>query len=114
MTNQTTKLHCRLPISNSPSADSENGEAFPTGNRPLEIGDSPRGGLVFWTLIFMGLSTFAPCVILPEWRDYQAARVAEQREQHRLDQLRRTVKRDRKSTRLNSSHIQKSRMPSSA
>jgi cell division protein FtsB len=58
--------------------------------------NSPRGGLVFWTLIFMGLSTFAPCVILPEWRDYQAARAAEQREQHRLDQLRRTVERERR------------------
>jgi cell division protein FtsB len=64
-------------------------------NRQSTIDNSSSGGLVFWTLILMGLSTFTPCVILPEWRDYQAARVAEQRAQHRLDQLRRTVERER-------------------
>jgi len=96
MTDQTTEPHCRRPISNCPFADRENRGAFPTGNRQSAIGNPPRGGLVFWTLILMGLSTFAPCVILPEWRDYQASRVAEQREQHRLDQLRRTVERERR------------------
>jgi len=52
---------------------------------------SSRGGVVFWALILMGLCTFAPCVLLPEWRDYQAARGAEQRAQHRLDHLQGTV-----------------------
>lgn len=44
----------------------------------------------------MGVASFAPCVIVPEWRDYQAARIAEQREQHRLDQLRRAVEREQR------------------
>ena len=54
-----------------------------------------NGGSVFWLLALMGVGAFAPCVILPEWRDYQTARLAEQREQHRLDRLKRVVERER-------------------
>ncbi len=54
-----------------------------------------KGGPVFWLLALMGIGAFAPCVILPEWRDYQAARLIEQREQNRLDQLQRIVQRER-------------------
>lgn len=66
------------------------------GQPPLGSSDSPRGGFVFFFLALMGVATFAPCVILPEWRDYQAARLVEQREQHRLDQLKRTVANERR------------------
>ena len=51
---------------------------------------------VFWMLVLMGLATFAPCVILPEWRDYQALRAAEQVRQHRLDELEREVEHERR------------------
>lgn len=43
----------------------------------------------------MGLSTFTPCVVLPEWREYQALRLAEQAERHRLDAMQRVVDRER-------------------
>lgn len=46
-------------------------------------------------LILMGLGTFAPCVLLPEWREYQALRLVEQAEQHRLDAMQRVVERER-------------------
>jgi len=45
----------------------------------------------------MGLAAFAPCILLPEWREYQALQVAEQREHHRLDQLRSTLARERET-----------------
>lgn len=59
---------------------------------------SPKvnGAAVFWFLILLGVSTFAPCILLPEWRAYQAAKIAEQREQHRLDTLRSVVARERR------------------
>ena len=34
-------------------------------------------GLVFWLLIAMSVITFAPCMILPAWREYQTAELAE-------------------------------------
>lgn len=46
-------------------------------------------------LILMGLGTFTPCVLLPEWREYQTLRGAEQAERHRLDEMRRYVDRER-------------------
>ena len=65
---------------------------MPHGGVP-QTTPAPRqgGAFVFWMLVFMGLATFAPCVILPEWRDYQALQAAEQVQQHRLDVLERAV-----------------------
>ncbi len=63
---------------------------------PLGVGlrsCPPRGGatVVFWLLVLMGLATFTPCVLLPQWRQYQNLRSAEQTAQHRLDVLRTRV-----------------------
>jgi len=33
---------------------------------------------VFWFLLGLAFAAFIPCIVLPEWRDYQAARVAEE------------------------------------
>jgi hypothetical protein len=44
----------------------------------------------------MGVAAFAPCVLLPEWRAYQAMHMAQQAEQHRLDSLQRVVDRERR------------------
>lgn len=85
---------CRLSIVDSRFDDKED-QAASIGNRQSQIDNSPRGGFVFWLLIAMGLATFTPCVLLPEWREYQALRLAEQHEQHRLDGLRRAVERER-------------------
>ncbi|HEY3245368.1 MAG TPA: septum formation initiator family protein [Phycisphaerae bacterium] len=53
---------------------------------------------MFWFLFVLAAAAFVPCVLLPEWRDYQAARVAEEvatRETARLrtelDQQRRAL-----------------------
>jgi len=51
-------------------------------------------GLISWLLIFMALAAFAPCVLLPELRSYQAMRMAEEAQQHRMDSLQRTVDRE--------------------
>lgn len=33
----------------------------------------PRsGGFLYWSLTLMGMATFVPCIVLPEWRDYGA------------------------------------------
>lgn len=54
---------------------------------PRYVGSS----VVFWLLTAMGLAAFAPCILLPEWRQYQALRVAEQREHFRVEQIREEV-----------------------
>jgi len=69
-------------------ADRSSGKGRRTSTQP--------GGVVFWLLVLMGLSTFAPCVILPEWRNYERLRVAEQAQQHRLDALERRVEHERR------------------
>ena len=53
-------------------------------------------GVVFWLLVLMGLSTFAPCVLLPQWRQYQAVHMVEQVAQHRLDMLNSRVGKERR------------------
>ena len=57
---------------------------------------SSNGAAVFWFLFVLGVVTFAPCIIVPEWRNYQVAKVAEQREKHRLDKLRQVVASERR------------------
>ena len=52
-------------------------------SRQQSIRVTTNGAAVFWFLILLGVSTFAPCIIVPEWRNYQSAKVAEQREGHR-------------------------------
>lgn len=53
------------------------------------------GGAVYWLLVLMGLGTFAPCVLLPEWRAYQAVRAVEMTEQQRLDNMASLVQREK-------------------
>lgn len=55
-----------------------------------------RDGVVFWMLVSMGVSTFAPCILLPEWRTYEALRAAEQVEQQRAEVLARSVEGERR------------------
>ena len=51
---------------------------------------------MFWLLVLMGLATFAPCIILPEWRQYQVLEMAAQVEEHRLEVLQRQVDHERR------------------
>ena len=51
---------------------------------------------VAWALLMLGVACFAPCVLLPEWRAYQAADMTEQWEEHRLASLQKLVERDRR------------------
>ena len=43
------------------------------------------GSVVYWLLVLMGLLTFVPCVVLPEWRKYQSIQLAEQEMKHRVE-----------------------------
>lgn len=54
------------------------------------------GGVVFWVLVLLALSALAPCVILPEWRQYELLSLAEQAQQHRADQLKSLVDREQR------------------
>lgn len=49
------------------------------------------GAVVFWVLIVLGVGAFTPCVLLPEWRAYEALSLAEQAEAHRLASVQREV-----------------------
>lgn len=57
---------------------------------------APGASFVFWLLVLMALAVFAPCVLLPEWRQYQAIRLAEQAQEHRVEALRRAVGHERR------------------
>jgi len=56
------------------------------------------GGFAYWFLLALGFSTLTPAILLPEWREYQAIRLAEQVEQERADAMERLV--DRKERAL--------------
>jgi cell division protein FtsB len=63
-----------------------------------EISSSParEGRWVFWALFAMAVIGFAPCVLLPAWRDYQNARLVEQYEQAALDRMNESLDRQRR------------------
>lgn len=50
--------------------------------------------LVYGALLAMGIAVLTPCVLLPEWRVYQALCVAEQAQQYRVDSLELAVSRE--------------------
>ncbi len=54
---------------------------------------------VAWLLMFMGVATFAPAVILPEWRSYELLKASEQVELHRLQTLQLVVNQQRRALR---------------
>lgn len=64
----------------------------PALEQPAERGST----VVPWLLLLMALGAFTPCVLLPEWRTYQAVHQAEQAERHRLESLRRVVDHERR------------------
>lgn len=47
-----------------------------------------RGQFLFWVLVGLAWAVFAPCVVLPVWREYQALQYAEQVERTSLTQAR--------------------------
>jgi hypothetical protein len=44
-------------------------------------------GVTFWLLLMLGFAALAPCVLLPEWRAYQAARIDEQIHRQRAEAM---------------------------
>ena len=49
---------------------------------------TPRnGGVVFWMLMLLAFGAFTPCVLLPEWRQYQTLCREEQVQRHRAEAL---------------------------
>ncbi len=62
-------------------------------------GNPNRGGarVVYWLLVLMGLATFAPCVLLPQWRQYETLCMAEQLAEHRLEVLQGRIEAERRT-----------------
>jgi len=59
---------------------------------------APAGsGLMFWILIGLAVAGFAPCVLLPVWRDYQAAALVVQREEAVVGQMQADVEKQRRA-----------------
>ncbi len=58
---------------------------------------SPPSSLVFWLLVVLGMAGFAPCILLPEWREYQALHLTEQFERHKLEQLQGELDREQRT-----------------
>ncbi len=54
------------------------------------------GGVVYWLLVLMGVSSLGVCVLWPEWREFQALRETEHIQQQRLESLRSAVDDERK------------------
>jgi len=55
------------------------------------------GGFAYWFLLALGFSTFTPAVLLPEWREYQLIRAAEQIEEARADAMATLVDKKRRA-----------------
>ncbi|MHC4091371.1 MAG: hypothetical protein ACYSVY_14045 [Planctomycetota bacterium] len=56
-----------------------------------------RGSAMFWVLIALAAAGFAPCVLLPIWRDYQAMALAAQAQERLVASLRADVERQRRA-----------------
>jgi hypothetical protein len=95
MVDEATELECRMSNVECRMVAQTTPRCLPFDIRDSTIDNPPRGGFVYWMLLLMGLATFTPCVVLPEWREYQALRMAEQTERHRLDEMQRVVDRER-------------------
>ena len=63
---------------------------------PSSKSGSAGSALTFYLLVLLAMTTFAPCALLPAWRDYQATDAALQVEQHRLEALEAEVQRQRR------------------
>ncbi len=54
-------------------------------------------GVMFWLLIALAGATFAPCVALPIWREYEATALAKQIEEQHNSAMRADVQRQRRT-----------------
>jgi len=70
---------------------------MPQRRPPTTSSTVAPGGFVYWLLLALGFSTFAPAVLLPEWREYEAINTAEQVEQARADAMADLVDRHRQT-----------------
>ena len=59
---------------------------------PTEPASAP---LMYWGLILVAAMGLVPSVLLPEWRQYERLRIAEQYEEHRLEQADQRVDREK-------------------
>ena len=52
--------------------------------------------VMFWVLLGLAAAAFAPCCLVPVWRDYQAITMAERLEEARIERLSNHVERQRR------------------
>ena len=65
-----------LQVSSDPMTTPTSRRRWASKHEERAAGDG-GAGLVFWWLITMALVGFAPCMILPAWREYQEAELTE-------------------------------------
>ena len=95
-TAQSSILGCRNTRTRSQNGLNVDSDRTDDGVPP----PGPGTSLVAWGLLCMAVVTFAPAVVLPEWRAYQASRIALQAEQARLDAMTELVARERRTVEL--------------
>ncbi len=67
------------------------------GNAPTTYAAEPRSApLMYWGLILLAAAGLVPSVVLPEWRQYERLKIAQQYERYRLEQVQAQVDRERR------------------
>lgn len=66
-------------------------------SQPTARTTEPRSApLMYWGLILLAATGLVPSVVLPEWRQYERLKIAEQYERYRLEQVQAQVDRERR------------------
>jgi hypothetical protein len=78
----------------------EQNQSIPDPSQPATAGERsaepPPSGLMFWVLIGLAAVAFIPCIVLPIWRDYQAAVLEARLEEQKVAVLQADVDRQRR------------------
>ena len=66
-------------------------DAGPVENLTRTASESRPSPLWFWLLVLFASAMFAPCVLVPVWKDYQAIKLAERFEIATVEKMRRDI-----------------------
>jgi len=86
-----------MPATESESTPQQSHAPAPPEGGGSDASEPGGSGLMFWVLIGLAVAGFAPCVLLPVWRDYQAAALVVQREAAVVGQMQADVEKQRRA-----------------
>jgi hypothetical protein len=69
---------------------------LPVGHERPESGEQPSG-LMFWVLIGLAAVGFVPCIVLPVWREHQAAMLEARIEEQKVAAMRADLEQQRRT-----------------